>query len=526
MSRLVFPCLLGLGLTAGCFNPDSPAGSGETDTSGTDDTTGMDMSRTTTDADSSSTLDPTPGSNTLTGSTSSATTLDDGSSSSTGEPPPPGWGEGEPPDFGDLGPEGDGAVLVVHALDIDEAVDVWFVGDTEPTATNLSRNDAVRLEGIPRDARRLVLARTGTLEAVGCSQWFPLRAEEQWAVVAAREEHTCPIPSPDGASVTFEQSLVLDSNPVRYVHAAAPDDLSVIRNDVAEPGGLVPLEENSGTDLPDCSASGCIVALTIQGTPQGTTTAYDFTFAVTSAAEVPPPGEMLFVPMGDIREDWPSEPDALSILAVDIEGDVRHIRRNPDLAVAAPGIFQHVEFTVPAPPGVFNFADAPPCGKQSCPLQAVNFQPGDYFITGMSSDQSYVDEYTLEAGHRYVLAYRPEGMILIEDTLSHADQQIALAAGINYSEMNTLTLGRVFAGSGEAFDELVDIAAFGVSDGVAEVPADGWDMVTSVNGGALGTDCFHPVTTPPGWRGYLNPQAILDLSSWPPRETGVPQLCF
>ena len=120
MSRR-FSLLACLALTTACFNPDDPAA--DTDPGGTDGSTGSNPTASTTDA-------PTSGSPST--STDGSTTIDpteadsssgEGSSSSGGSEVPD-WGEGDPPDFGDLGEEGEGNVLAVHALPIMESVDV------------------------------------------------------------------------------------------------------------------------------------------------------------------------------------------------------------------------------------------------------------------------------------------------------------------------------------------------------------------------------------------------------------------
>ena len=310
--------LLACLLVPACFNSDDPGADtdpGSTGSTGEGSTSGAPTAGTeTSSSEGSTTLDPTV----VDSSTG-------GESSSTGGGVPD-WGEGDPPDFGDLGDAGEGNVLVVHALTLDEAVDVWLVGDGSPIAQGLERGDAVRLEGIARDARRVVLARAGTQEAVACSAWFPLRADEQWATVATRGAHDCT--SPDaGVTPTFEQALALSGNAVRFVHGGRPDVLTLERAGVPEPGMLQPGGTLEGTALPDCEASGCTIGYAVSSMGIGSPRHY--TFETLEVADVPPPGEFMMIILGDVRQDWPSEPDSVMALTATIDGDVRLLRRDP-----------------------------------------------------------------------------------------------------------------------------------------------------------------------------------------------------
>ncbi|MEM7160675.1 MAG: hypothetical protein AAF799_48005 [Myxococcota bacterium] len=507
--------LLGALLGAGCFNPDLDAS--ETGTGGTA-------------SSSTASTDETGPGNNGSSTTESVDTGSDGADDTTegtGDEVPD-WGEGEPPDFGDLGPEGDGDILVVHVLDLDDAVDVWLVGESSPVSTNIGPGEAVRLEDIPRDARRVVLARAGTTEAVGCSEWFPLRADEQWAIVAARDLHTCPSPTPDGASLTFEQDLPLDSNPVRFAHAGVADDITVIRQDVPEPGTLEPLATLSGTDLPDCGAAGCIVPYALENEALGASHAY--TFAATQVADVPPPGEVLMVVLGNLRQDWPTQPDAPQILRVDIDGTVRPIRTDPELGVLSLGDADVIEFSLPAMPTSFTFAVAEPCFAPSCPVPTHRFIPGDYDITSRDPTDPGIGTtgtFTLEGGHRYLLIHTELGesaLTLVDDTFDRSDDMLAIGRAFNdVSPPTTLSVGHAFGGS--AVELWAGIPSIGVSD-EQEVPVGGWDLLIATGGNPLGIDCFYGVDTLAGWRGLVGDGFLINLDTWPATQTFQVQLCF
>lgn len=498
-------CLTSL---VGCFNPDDPAA--DTDGGTSDGSSGGPA----TTSSIPTTTGPTAGSSTSDGTTVDPTVADTGSSdSSSGGSEVPQWGEGEPPDFGDLGDEGEGTVLVVHTLDIEDAVDIWLVGDAEPVATGLDPRDALRLEGVPRDARRVVFARAGTLDAVACSEWFPLRADEQWATVATLGEHDC-TSAADGATPTFQQSQALSGNTVRFVHGAVADPLSIDLNTVLEPGPLEPGETVVGTDLPDCETSGCSIGYRLFS--PGIGGVRRVTFATETVADVPPPGEMMFVILGDVRQDWPREPDSMAMLAVGFEGDARILLRDPEVAFAAPDTTGDVTFTVPAPPSVQEVGVAEPCfTEDDCSLSVATFRPGPQaFGAGGPTGQAN-ETYDLEAGERYVLIYAPSGgFMLVRDEFSRADQGASLGRVVNWTD-ESLTVGRIFNGMPQAFDNFVDVAAGAVSD-ENEVPDGGWDVLFSTGGAPLQGGCFSFGNTPAPWRGLFWRRGQVNADSWPP----------
>lgn len=445
-------------------------------------------------------------------------------SSSTGADVPD-WGEGEPPDFGDLGDEGEGSVVVVHALDVADPVDVWLVGEATPMATALAPGDATRLTEIPRDARRVVFTRTGTQEPVGCSDWFPLRADEQWATVATRDAHDCS--GGDGDTVTFEQALALSGNSVRFVHGARPDALTVERAGVPE-GALEPADTLSGSDLPDCEAAGCTIPYAVSSAGIGAPRY--FTFATVEVSDVPPAGELMFVVLGDVRQDWPAEPDSVAALVVDIEGAAREIRRDPEVAFAAPAAGSPVTFQIPTPPAVSDVATADQCFGEICELDTMRFGAGEQEFLAQGPGGSPSGTYQLEAGQRYVLTFTVDGTFtMLTDDFSRADETVSVGRVSNWNDLS-LTVGRVFAGEGQPFDTFIDVPPDTVSE-ESELPADPWSLVFSVDGGPLGTGCFGFAETPLPWRGFVwveGPSGVpglLDLTAWPPSITELPIAC-
>lgn len=507
-------CLTSL---AGCFNPDDPAA--ETDAA----TTGGSSGSPTSGVSTPTSTEPTVGGSSSDGTTLDPTVADTGSSgSSTGGSEIPQWGEGDPPDFGDLGDEGEGSVLVVHTLDTQDDVDVWLVGEAEPIATGLAPRDAIRLDGVPRDARRVVLARSGTLDAVACSEWFPLRADEQWAAVATLGEHDCTAGA-DGATSTFQQALALTGNTVRFVHGSVADPLSIELNTVLEPGPLAPGETVAGTDLPDCENSGCSVGYGLSSPGIGGTRRV--TFATETVEDVPPPGEMMFVVLGDLRQDWPREADSVAMLAVGIEGDARLLLRDPEVAFAAPETTGDVGFTVPAPPSVFPVGSAEPCPTEdNCTLSLQGFRPGSQSFSAGGPAGQASETYDLEAGERYVLIYTPSGeFILVRDEFSRVDQASSVGRVVNWTD-ELLTLGRTFNGMPQAFDNFVDVPAGAVSE-ENEVPDGGWDLLSSTGGAPLLGGCFSFGSTPVPWRGLFWQRGQVNVDSWPPTIRPLGLIC-
>lgn len=508
-------CLTSL---AGCFNPEDPA----VDTDAT--TTGGSSGGPTAGPSTSMSTGPTVGGSSSDGTSINPTVADTGSSESStgGGSEIPQWGEGDPPDFGDLGDEGEGSVLVVHTLDTQDAVDVWLVGEAEPIATGLAPRDAIRLDGVPREARRVVLARSGTLDAVACSEWFPLRADEQWASVATLGEHDCTTAA-DGATATFQQALALSGNTVRFVHGAVADPVSIDLNTNLEPGPLAPGETVVGTDLPDCENSGCSVSYNLFS--PGIAGARRVTFATETVADVPPPGEMMFVVLGDLRQDWPRESDSVSMLAVSIEGDARALLRDPEVAFAAPDTSADVSFTVPAPPSVFEVATAAPCPMEdNCTLSVQSFQPGSQSF-GAGGPMGQANEtYDLEAGQRYVLIYAPSGeFMLVRDEFSRAEQASSVGQVVNWTD-DLLTVGRTFNGMPQAFDNFLDVPAGAVSE-ESEVPDGGWDVLFSTGGAPLQGGCFSFSNTPVPWRGLFWRRGQVNVDSWPPTIRPLGLIC-
>lgn len=524
MSRR-FSLLACLALTTACFNPEDPAA--DTDPGGTDGSTGSEPTASTTDAPTSGSPSTSTDGSTTVDPTEADTSSGEGSSSSGGSEVPD-WGEGEPPDFGDLGDEGEGNVLAVHALPIGDSVDVWLVGDAEPIATELGPGDAVRIEGVARDARRVVFARAGTLEAVGCSEWFPLRADEQWAAVATRGAHDC-VTQDDGDTPTFEQTLALSGNTVRFVHAGRPDALMIERGGVSE-GMLPPGETLAGSDLPDCESSGCSIGYTVSSGGIGAPRFY--TFETVEVSDVPAPGEFMMVVIGDVRQEWPAEPDSIAAISVTIDDDTRRLRRDPEVAFAAPLANSPIVFSVPAPPSTTPVGSAALCFPgENCGLDVQRFRPGmqEFFVRDETGGTSTDGAYQLDAGERYVLVLNSDAdLILLRDAFSRADETTAVGRAANWNDA-PITIGRVFAGEGQAFEHFEDVPAASVSE-ENELPTADWDLVHTTGGGALQAGCFSPAQTPASWRGFLWVQdfdpGMLDLSSWPPRIAPLPTLCF
>jgi len=434
----------------------------------------------------------------------------------------PDWGEGEPPDFGDLGDEGEGAVLAVNTLTLGEAVDVWLVGESEPAATDLATGEAIRIEGVARDARRVVFARAGTTEAVGCSEWFPLRADEQWAAVATRGEHDC-TSDDGGVTPTFEQTLALSGNTVRFVHGGRPDVLSIERGTVPEPGMLQPGETLDGSDLPDCETSGCTARYAVSS--MGIGAPRHFTFATVEVADVPPAGEMMFVVLGDVRQDWPRELDSVAALAVTIEGGTRMLRRDPEVAFIAPEVTADVTFSVPAPPSIQPVATGAVCfpGKP-CLAEALRFGAGEQEFYADGPEGNTNGMFQLDAGQRYVLLYTPGGaLMLLEDTFSRMDAGTSVGRVVNWTT-DTLTVGRVFNGMGQAFPNFTGVPSGQVSD-EDEVPDGNWDFVYAIGGNNPGAGCFSPTNTAAPWRGFFWAVGQINLDAWPPTFGPLMTLC-
>jgi hypothetical protein len=429
------------------------------------------------------------------------------------------FGVGEPPDYGNLG-SGDGHILVVNTLEEGAPVDVWLAGAARPVIEDLSTETASRF-GVTRGAQRVVFTRPGTQDVVGCSEWFPLRAEEQWAVVPSGSDHTCS-GSGDGSTSSFRQEQPLDENPIRYVHATAPDRFSFIRDEQAEAGTLDAGGTLTGTSMPNCT-SGCEVNYGVSAS--GVATERPFTLRVSTAGELPVAGEVMLIVLGNIRQDWPAEPDALRLLRVDLDGATYLIRRDPEIAFGRLGDTP-VTFTISTPPSSTEVATVDPyCGEDQCPLEVRPWRAGTrtFFAEGQEGGAELTVE--LETGHRYVLLSTPDRsypLYWLDADFDRSQTTEAYVRGVNLDTYgNPIAIGYVFGGSAVAIDTLTSLPWGSYSDGNGgQVPAeDNVKIVTGDNPESLGTDCYYSVDFRSGYRGYLvasEPFQPLDVTAWPP----------
>lgn len=498
---------------------------GRTTEGGTGSTTGATSSGGATDASGTSdgtrseTKDPS-GDGDTSDTTSEATST---SGSSTGDD----FGVGEPPDYGDLG-SGEGRILVVNALDA-VSVDVWLAGSEDPIAQRLPTETATRVD-VSGGARRVVLTRQGTRDVVGCSEWFPLRSSEQWAVVPRGGEHTC-AGSGDGSTLSFRQGQSLDTNPIRYVHATTPDTFSFTRNQQSEAGSLEVGETLSGTSLPSCS-SGCTVDYELAA---GGVAARHFSLTVRTVEELPPAGEVMLLVLGNVRQDWPAEPDALRLLRVDLDGTTYVLRRDPELAFGRIGDGV-ATFSTSTPPSFTEVALVDPyCNDARCPLEGRRWRTGTRTFLVEAPEGNAEITVELEAGHRYVLLSTPDSSnplywLDADFDRSQADESYVRAINLD-EDGEPLSFGYVFGDSAVAIDTLASVPWGEVSAGNGGwVPAEeSWRLVTARDVDALGIGCFYSMDTAPGYRGYFVAAEMmqpLDITHWPP-SLGVDfMVCF
>lgn len=438
------------------------------------------------------------------------------------------FGVGDPPDYGQFA-AGQGKVLVVNTLGEVGAIDVWVAGETEPIAKGLEPLNAARLQ-LESGAQRVVVTTSGTRAVVGCSEWFPLRPAEQWAAVASRGAHDCG-GAGDGSTPTFRQSGVLTGNPVRYVHAGVGDELSVVVSQTREPGTLEPGRNLVGSNLSDCS-TGCEIGYELVA--DDLSISRHFTFQVAVVEDLPPQGEVLLIVLGDVRQDWPAEANALEMLRVDVDGAARVIKRDPETAFAHGGAGS-ASFSVQAAPSWQEVASAnPECAfGAECPLTVLRTPPGPRRMGIESEQYAAIFDVDLEAGHRYVLMSTDQWTgqaYLLEADFNRTDADIAVAAAVNLDpDMLPLTLGVVFGGVARAIDGMDRVPSGEVSDSVAIPAEDGWRLSKAVGDETLASSCFYSATTLPGFRGYFvhsSEQQTIDVRAWPPVIEYSGYMCF
>lgn len=439
------------------------------------------------------------------------------------------FGVGQPPDYGNLG-SGDGRLLVVNTLEGGASLDVWLADGTEPVVERLAPEAASRVT-VARGAHRVVFTRHGTRDVVGCSTWFPLRGAEQWAVIPTGGEHTCS-GSGDGSTLSFRQEQALDANPVRYVHATSPDSFSFTRNEQLEPGTLEGGETLSGTNLPNCT-SGCEVNYQVFAT--GVADHRHFTLAVSTVEELPTAGEVMLLVLGNVRQDWPSEPDALHLLRVDLDGTTYVLRRDPEIAFGRVG-YGIATFSISTPPSTSEVTSVDPyCGDDVCPLEVHTWRVGTRTFFVETPEGNADIEVEFEAGHRYVLLSTPNRsypLYWLDADFDRSQTEAAYARAVNLDDSGgSLSFGYVFGSSAVAIDTLESVPWGEVSaDYGGWVPAEeGWRLVTAADPDSLGTSCFYSVDTVPGFRGYFvaaETMQPLDITEWPPSLGSSFLICF
>lgn len=439
------------------------------------------------------------------------------------------FGVGEAPDYGNLG-SGNGQLLVVNTLKSGEPVDVWLAGGERPILEHLSTETASRFT-VTRGAQRVVFTRSGTHDVIGCSDWFPLSASEQWAVVPNGGDHTCS-GSGDGSTSSFRQEQPLNENPIRFVHATRADRFSFVRNEQAEPGTLDAGGTLVGTSLPNCT-SGCEVNYGVSAS--GVDSERPFTLQVSTAGDLPVAGEVMLIVLGDIREDWPAEADALRLLRVDLDGTTYVLQRDPEVAFGRLGDTP-VTFSISTPPSSAEVAMVDPyCGEDYCPLEVRPWRTGRRTFFAEATEGAYDITVELEAGHRYVLlstANSTYPLLWLEADFDRSQTTEAYVRGLNLqtSEQN-LTFGAVFGDSASPIESLESVPWGEVSGGNGgQVPAaENTKIVTSDNPETLGTSCFYSVDFRAGYRGYLiESEAFqpLDVTAWPPTMGYAFMICI
>lgn len=449
-------------------------------------------------------------------------------SADTSTTPGDDFGVGVPPDYGNLG-SGEGRILVVNTLE-DASVDVWLAGGDRPSAQRVATETAT-LVTVTRGAQRVVLTRHGSREVVGCSEWFPLRGSEQWAVVPRGGEHTC-AGSGDGVTMSFRQEQSLDKNPIRYVHATTPDTFSITRNNQPEPGTLTVGSTLSGTSLPNCS-SGCEVRYEL--VTSGVATSRYYSLTVRTVEQLPPPGEVLLLVLGNVRQDWPAEPDSLRLLRVDLDGTTYAVRRDPEVAFGRIG-YGIATFNVSSPPSFTEVTSVDPnCDENMCPLEAQRWPVGTrtFLVDAPEASSSITVEF--EAGHRYVLLSTPDSLnplYFLDADFDRSKPNESYVRAVNLDDDGEpLSFGYVFGDSAVAIDTLASVPWGEVSAGNGGwVPAqDSWRLVTARDADGLGTGCFYSIDTPPGFRGYFvaaETMQPLDVTQWPPSLGATFMICF
>lgn len=221
----------------------------------------------------------------------------------------------------------------------------------------------------------------------------------------------------------------------------------------------------------------------------------------------------------------------MTLLRVDIDGTVRAIGRDPEVAVFAPGTSVEVGFSVPAPPSSFEFARVGPCiPGESCVAPIQPFRAGTVRMTAIPDGGAATSaEIVLEAGHRYVVAFTSLAggeLTPIDTAFDRSDASSARGRAFNtHVSGSPLTLGRLFGGNAQPIDGFVEIPSLAVSD-EAVLPLGDWELVFALDGGPLGTGCFSSINTPAGWRGLVGVDEVLELDAWPPTTTRLFMACF
>ena len=450
----------------------------------------------------------------------------------------PDWMTGPVPTFNGLSCSGSGNLLVVNTIQILEPVDVWLVGERTPSVQGLVNLEASLMTNITSGPRRVVFTRSGTSNVVGCSDWFPLGPDEQWAVVGTLDAHACDAPL--HTTVTVQQTEAEASNPVRFVHGAVAGSVVIDQGVSRLPDLLRPQMTIAGSELLECTSE-CEVPVVVTSSEMPTVIR-KFRYRVgADLGEAQPPvaGELLMIVAGDINFHLQGSSEGLAILVVDASGRTHKLVRGHELALLAP-FTRSVVFTAENrdTQDVVAVGEVERCeGQAPCALKTMQLDPGltyeiEYTYLNDDNTEGFGRDFIpiqVDLLQAYGFYHDGELWEFWEDSLRPMGSGSEIIA-LNLQSSQTMTLGQLVNSSTVTpFSSFYDIPPRKLGGGAHTVPPGQWELVTSFDGMPLDNGCHFEVFTPPPFRGLLlasgEEAVMVDVGIWPPVEHRLRRVC-
>lgn len=441
---------------------------------------------------------------------------------------------GEAPDGAESG-SGTTEVRFINLWESESAYDL-YASTGELIGGGTSYGSLSNFYSVPDGWQRFVaFENEDTTRPMGCSDWVFLDDGAKVSLLAlGSEPGECSEDDPDGAIVSLTHRD--PANTLRLVHGAADPLVTVRSGTEAIASNLERFSEVATSfPVPECSVSGCQIALSVSTTSDSVHGSNNFFWAVNDPDDVPE-GELTMVVLGDSAVDHPSSPGAPELAVFDTSGNMRRIGQRPTISILDPGGVSNLDvlFGPGANPGVLQGMVAEPC-TGDCPVVWTEASPGIWtFSLSIANDQQARVQFVLENGRRYLivpgwtqnLGERELGLHFLDDGFAREDASEARMRVLNLSD-SALKYGRTFGDSIIDVTGLERVETSSTSDAAgAVVPTGSWGVHIVGADGSYDT-CNFGVSTDAGTRWLMisidaGTPLMADMSSFPFLSSGQP----